>query len=323
MTGGTARAAVLNGPRTAAVRHAPLPPLQPREVRVRLEGCGVCGSNLPVWEGRPWFNYPLAAGAPGHEGWGRVVETGAEVESVQVGQRVAALSYHAFAEFDTAEAGHVVPLPPELDDQPFPGEALGCAMNVFARSDIRAWHTVAVVGVGFMGAVLVNLAAKTGARVIAISRRPFALEIARRMGAAETLPLGARADVVHAVHELTGGAGCERVIEATGLQEPLHLAGELSAERGRLIIAGFHQDGVRAVNLQLWNWRGLDVVNAHERDPCAYVTGMRAAVEAVAHGRLDPRPLYTDRFRLEEIAHALDAMRDRDGQFLKALLTYD
>ncbi|MBA4136251.1 MAG: L-iditol 2-dehydrogenase [Opitutus sp.] len=323
MTGGTARAAVLQGPRAAAVERAPLPPLGPREVRVRLEGCGVCGSNLPVWEGRPWFKYPLAAGAPGHEGWGRVAEIGAEVERIAVGQRVAALSYQAFAEFDVAEASNVVVLPPELDGQPFPGEALGCAMNVFQRSDIRAWHTVAVVGVGFMGAVLVALAAKAGARVIAISRRPFALEIARRMGATETIALGERAAVVGAVRELTGGGGCERVIEATGLQEPLHLAGELTAERGRLIIAGFHQDGLREVNLQLWNWRGLDVVNAHERDPRAYVAGMRAAADAVARGRLDPRPLYTDQFRLDEIAHALDAMRDRDGAFLKALLTYD
>jgi threonine dehydrogenase-like Zn-dependent dehydrogenase len=323
MTGGSARAAVLNGPRTAAIERAPLAPLGPRQVRLRLEGCGVCGSNLPVWEGRPWFQYPLAAGAPGHEGWGRVAEVGAEVGEVRVGQRVAALSYHAFAEFDVTEARQVVPLPPELDGQPFPGEALGCAMNVFRRSDIRPWHTVAIVGIGFMGAVLVNLAAKAGARVIAISRRPFALEMARRMGATETVPLGNRAAAVGAVNELTDGAGCARVIEATGLQEPLHLAGEITAERGRLIIAGFHQDGLREVNLQLWNWRGLDVVNAHERDPATYLDGLRAAAEAVARGQLDPTPLYTDQFRLEEIGRALDAMRDRAGRFLKALIAYD
>jgi hypothetical protein len=54
------------------------------------------------------------------------------------------------------------------------------------------------------------------------------------------------------------------------------LAGELCAERGRLVIAGYHQDGMRQVNVQLWNWRGIDVINAHERDPQAYVDGMRA-----------------------------------------------
>jgi len=54
------------------------------------------------------------------------------------------------------------------------------------------------------------------------------------------------------------------VIEAAGQQWPLDLATELTRERGRLIIAGYHQDGPRQINMQLWNWRGLDVINAHE-----------------------------------------------------------
>jgi threonine dehydrogenase-like Zn-dependent dehydrogenase len=110
------------------------------------------------------------------------------------------------------------------------------------------------------------------------------------------------------------------VIEVTGLQAPLDLATELTAERGRLVIAGYHQDGTRTVNMQLWNWRGLDVINAHERDPRCYVAGMRAAVEAVAQGRLDPAPLYTDRFSLAELPRAFERMAARDGAFLKALL---
>jgi hypothetical protein len=49
--------------------------------------------------------------------------------------------------------------------------------------------------------------------------------------------------------------------------------------------------------MQLWNWRGLDVINAHERDPAIYLEGMRAAVRAVETGVLNPRPLYTHEFR--------------------------
>jgi threonine dehydrogenase-like Zn-dependent dehydrogenase len=90
------------------------------------------------------------------------------------------------------------------------------------------------------------------------------------------------------VKALTDGKWCERVIECTGLQWPLDLAGELTAERGRLVIAGYHQDGLRQVNLQLWNWRGIDVINAHERDPQAYVDGMKRAVDADDQGVLDP-----------------------------------
>ena len=46
----------------------PVPGPGEGQVLVELEGCGVCGSNLPLWEGRPWFSYPLEPGAPGHEG---------------------------------------------------------------------------------------------------------------------------------------------------------------------------------------------------------------------------------------------------------------
>ena len=317
------RVAVLTAPQSARIEARPLPQIGPRQVRVRLEGCGVCGSNLPVWEGRPWFTYPFDGGAPGHEGWGRVDEVGSEVNSVRAGDRVAVLSYHAFADYDVAEESSLARSPPSLDGQPFPGEALGCAMNVFERCDIRREHTVAIVGIGFMGALLTRLASAAGARVIAISRRSFALEIASRMGAAETIPLAESAQTVAAVLELTGGVGCERVIEATGLQGPLNLAGELTAERGRLVIAGYHQDGLRQVNLQLWNWRGLDVINAHERDQRKYVDGMRSAIAAVEAGRLDPAPLYTDAFKLDELPRAFGQMHDRNGRFLKSILVYD
>jgi threonine dehydrogenase-like Zn-dependent dehydrogenase len=299
-----------------------MPDLGPSRVRVQLQGCGVCGSNLPVWEGRPWFNYPFAAGAPGHEGWGIVEAVGDEVENVRPGDRVAILSYNAFAEYDVADANSVVKLPAALNDELFPGEALGCAMNVFRRSDIAPGQWVAIVGIGFMGALLTNLATRAGARVIAISRRASALEVARKMGATAVVPMDDHQRIIGAVKELTGGAGCEHVIEATGFQWPLDLAGELTKERGKLIIAGYHQDGPRQVNMQLWNWRGLDVINAHERDSAVYVDGIRRAAEAVARGELDPRPLYTHRFKLDELSQALSAMGERPDDFFKAVVVY-
>lgn len=319
---GTYRAAILDRPGHARLETLRLPEPGARQVRIRLEGCGVCGSNLAVWEGRPWFKYPLAPGEPGHEGWGRVDAVGAEVTGVRAGDRVAALSYHGFAEYDLAEAANVVKLPPELDGQPFPGEALGCAMNVFQRADIRAGQNVAIVGIGFLGALLTNLVARAGARAIAVSRRPEARDIARRMGASETVAIEDPRRTIDAVRTLTGGDGCERVIEVTGFQAPLDIASGLTKIRGKLIVAGYHQDGPRQVDMQLWNWRGLDVINAHERDPRVYVEGMRAAVAAVAARRLDPTPLYTHRFRLDQLGEALDCLRRRDGAFLKGLVMH-
>jgi threonine dehydrogenase-like Zn-dependent dehydrogenase len=314
------RSALIAAPGTAHLAVARVPEPGPGEIRVRLEGCGVCGSNLPFWEGRPWFSYPGEPGAPGHEGWGVVDAVGAEVVEPSIGDRVATLSTHAFAEYDVVAAQASVVIPPALAGLPFPAEPLACAMNAFRRADVRPGHTVAVIGIGFLGALLVSLCASAGARVIAVSRRPFALEMARVMGAEVTIPLEEHETIVRRIGELTGGEGADRVFEAVGQQWPLDLAGELTRVRGRLLIAGYHQDGRRSVDMQLWNWRGLDVVNAHERDPAVCVRGMRDAIAAVAQERLDPGPLYTHRFPLDALADAMNAMRERPDGFMKALV---
>ncbi|MEH6665685.1 MAG: zinc-binding dehydrogenase [Brevundimonas sp.] len=316
----TMRAAVLTGPGRLTVAQVPRPDPGPGQVRVRLEGCGVCASNLTPWAGPEWMTFPTPPGDLGHEGWGVIDALGDGVEGLAPGDRVAALSYRAYAEYDIAEADAVVKLPAALRDHPFPGEPLGCAMNIFRRSEVKAGQTVAIVGVGFLGALLTRLATDAGARVIAVSRRPFALDLARRMGAAETIAMEDHQTTIDQVSALTGGAFCDVVIEAVGKSWPLDLAAELTAERGRLVIAGYHQDGPRQINMQLWNWRGLDVINAHERDPAMYIQGMREAVDAVASGRLDPSPLFTHRFPLERLDAALDATRDRPDGFLKALV---
>jgi NADPH:quinone reductase len=252
-----------------------------------------------------------------------VDEIGSHVSEVSVGDRVALLSYRAFAQYDIAPETHVVRLRSGLDRQPFPGEALGCAMNVFRRSDIFPGQNIAIIGVGFLGAILTALCSHAGANVIAISRRSYALEIARKMGASETILMSDHNEIIDRVKALTTGNFCDCVIEATGKQWPLDLAGELTRERGKLVVAGFHQDGPRQVNMQLWNWRGLDVINAHERDPRVYLSGIRAAADVIAGGIFDPSPLYTHRFPLRELSKALDIMKERPDNFLKSLITYD
>ncbi|HVV70863.1 MAG TPA: alcohol dehydrogenase catalytic domain-containing protein, partial [Verrucomicrobiae bacterium] len=164
------RAAVVKEPSQISFTRVAVPEPRKDEVRVRLAGCGVCGSNLAPWEGRPWFRYPLAPGELGHEGWGRVDAVGPEVRRIRPGDLVALLSYHAYAEYDLARENAIVKLPESLANRPFPGEALGCSMNVFRRCDIRAGQTVAVVGIGFLGALLTSLSVRAGARVLAFSR---------------------------------------------------------------------------------------------------------------------------------------------------------
>lgn len=316
----TMRAARLAAPGEITLDEVPVPGPGPGQVRIRMEGCGVCASNLTPWGGAEWMKYPTDPGALGHEGWGVIDAVGEGVDGFAVGDRVAALSYNAYAEYDLADAGATVKLPASLDGRPFPGEPLGCAMNIFRRSDIQPGQTVAIVGIGFLGALLTRLAKDAGARVIAISRRPFSLDIAREMGADETIAMDDHWAIIERVKALTGGVLADRVIEAVGKQWPLDLSAEITKERGRLIIAGYHQDGPRQVNMQMWNWRGLDVINAHERDPAVYLEGIRMAVDAVASGRLDPTPLYTHSYALDELDQALDDTRDRPDGFLKALV---
>ena len=316
------RAAVLTGPSALEIVSAPLPIPGAGEVRVRLEGCGVCASNVEPWEGQPWSSFPGAPGGMGHEAWGRVEALGEGVTAVAIGDRVAMLSGHAYAERDMAREDQIVRLPPELDGRPFPGEPLGCAFNIFRRSDIRAGQTVAIVGIGFLGAVLTRLATEAGARVVAISRRESSLALARSYGAAETIVMDDHYAIIDRVKALTGGRGAERVIEAVGKQWPLDLAGELVAEGGRLVIAGYHQDGPRQVSMQMWNWKGIDVANAHERDPAVALRGLREAVDAVAAGRLDLAPLLTHRYALDDLGEALKATRDKPDGFVKAWVDF-
>jgi threonine dehydrogenase-like Zn-dependent dehydrogenase len=266
------------------------------------------------------MNFPTSPGELGHEGWGTVDAVGEGVVDFAPGQRVALLGTNSYAEFDLCSADKIIPLPEALAGVPFPGEPFGCAMNIFRRSDIQPGQTVSVVGIGFLGALLVRLASNAGARVIAISRRQESLELAKRMGADSTIPMHDHYEIIDHVKQLTSGKLCERVIEAVGKQWPLDIAAEITGEGGRLVIAGYHQDGPRQVNMQLWNWRGFDVVNAHERDTAIQLQGVREAMAAAASGLFDPGDVLTHAYPLEQLDRALNDTRDRPGNFVKALV---
>jgi threonine dehydrogenase-like Zn-dependent dehydrogenase len=304
------RAAVLRGGTVTDLIEVSPPNPGPGQVRVRLEGCGVCGSDVPVWEGRSWLEYPREPGAPGHEGWGWIDALGPGVIGIAPETRVACLTYCAYAEQDLAAENQVVPLPPDLDGRAFPGESLACAVNVFRRARIAAAERVAVVGVGFLGAMVAQLATLARATVVGVSRREASLRHARRMGVPETATLESPPD----------RESFDVVIEAAGRQETLDAAARLVKARGRLVIAGFHQGGPRTIDLQSWNWRGIDVINAHERDPEMYLEGLRLATRWTAEGKLYPDPLYSHRFPLERAGDAFDAAAERPESFMKALV---
>jgi threonine dehydrogenase-like Zn-dependent dehydrogenase len=315
-------AAVLTKPGLIEIQEVAAPKINDDEALIKVEGCGICASSLPLWEGREWFQYPVQAGSPGHEGWGYVQSVGEKVKDIKAGDRVGFLSNNAFAEYDVVKETSIVKLPDNLAGKPFPAEPLGCAMNIFERSDISKGDTVAIIGIGFLGAILCQLAKHAGAKVIAISRRKYSLDFAKKYNADEVIPLTETWEVANKIAEITGSQFCTRVIEATGKQQAIDIATEIVAEGGKIIIAGYHQDGLRQVNMQSWNWKGIDVINAHERKPERYLHGMKNAVKAVADGIIDPSLLYTDVFSLEELNKGFEKTSSRPDGFMKALIKF-
>lgn len=324
MDGGTLRtrmtAARVTGPGRIETEELPLPEPGQGELRVRLDGCGVCASNLGPWAGPDWMEFPLAPGELGHEGWGHVDALGAGVPQDRLGERVAVFGSRSFASHEVVPADAALPIPAALGDRPMPAEPFGCAVSIHRAAKVQPGDTVAIIGLGFLGAILTRLATRDGARVIAISRRDESLDLATRMGAAEVVTLDDHWRVLDRMQELTGGAGCDVAIECTGHQWPLDLSAQILRESGRLVIAGYHQDGPRQVNMQLWNWRALEIANAHVRDREANLSAMREAMDLIATGVLDPGPLLTHEYPLERLDEALDATRDKPDGFVKALV---
>jgi len=316
------RAAILTQPRQFEVCSLDLPEPGEGEVRIRVRGCGVCGSDMGPWKGLQGLSYPMPAGAPGHEVFGTVEAVGLGVQGLVPGQPVTALTYRAYAEHDLARAVDLVPLPEGLAGRPVLGEPVACAVNVMRRAGVREGDVVVLLGTGFLGALALQLLRIPGSprprRVIAVSRRRLSDDLADRLGADEYLTYD---DDVHGkAGAASGGQMADVVIEATGRQKPLDLAAELTRVRGRLVIAGYHQDGLRSVNMQLWNWRGIDVINAHERDPQIYRQGMEEGVRLLANGGLDLTPLITHTFPLSEINRAFATAEERPAGFLKSVV---
>ncbi len=317
------KAGMIAAPKKFKVVDTPI--LQPEEgeVRIKLKGSGICASNLPVWEGRKWFTYPITVGAPGHEGWGIVDAVGKNVNKELIGKNVAALTYNAFAQYDWAQAESIVTLPDSLANKAFPGEPLGCAMNIYKRTNPLPKDKVAVIGCGFMGLLLIQLLKDKGCEVIAISKRDFSLEMARRMGAHYCIKLDDHYRIIKKIKDLTADKLCDKTLECTGKEWPLNLGIEITRTRGKLVVVGYHQGGIRTVNMQMLNWRGIDMINAHERDPKEYIKGIKSAIAAIEEKRINPFELFTHRFPLQDLAQGLNYLKKRPEGFIKGLAVYE
>ena len=314
------RRAVLRAPRDFVVESAPLPAPEPGQVRVRVRGCGICGSDVPVWNGFAWAQYPYEPGAPGHEVCGDVDAVGAGV-SLAPGQYVTGLASGGYASHVMMRANETTPVPAALADQFVVAEPMGCAVNIMDRARITSEDRVVVLGMGFMGSLITQLARLHAPQaLIAVARTEAGRHAAETAGAGAFFALDSR-EPVGAVWDLLGDAMASVVIECTGKQETLDIATNLTGTRGRLVIAGYHADGPRTVNMQLWNWKGLDVINAHERDPQVYLQGIRRAMSLWAEGAIDPGALLTHQVPLDRINDGFQLAAERVPGVIKVVVT--
>jgi (R,R)-butanediol dehydrogenase / meso-butanediol dehydrogenase / diacetyl reductase len=292
------RAAVYHGPADVRVSEVPEPGRPGRgAVVLDVAMAAICGSDAAEWAHGPLLislerpHHASGHGGPvimGHEFVGRVAEVGDGVEGLVAGDMVVCgagvscgtcrwcrvgrtnlcasyytLGFHAdggLAQRVVAPAAICLPTPEELG----PGSAalaqpLAVALHAVRRSGVEADDTLAIVGVGGIGAFVVAAAHARGVRrIVAVDVDEARLETARRLGAA-TLVDARSADTVSAILDETGGEGAEVVIEASGA--PHAPAAALAATRrgGRTVLVGL-QSAPCELDLFAFTIREVDVV---------------------------------------------------------------
>ena len=317
---GMMKASVFTGPRENSIVKRPMPSVGMDEVLIRVRICGVCASELGSWmngDGGP-------SGIRGHEAVGSVESVGKRVHEYKRGDRVTGLFYSSFAEYAVAKAENIVHVPDNIADDEALGEPLACLVSGADRTVVQLGDTAAVIGVGYMGLGMMQLLAIKGAsRIIAVDTRTESLCAALRFGAHEAY---APRDVP-AKYKVTDwpqiGLGVNIVAEATGKEPGLQLAGDMTAVHGTLSIVGWHQDGIRSVDMGLWNWKAINIINAHERRDDVLIRAMRAGLALISAQRLNMKDMVTHRFGLGEVDLAFTALLTKPEGFIKAVVDID
>ena len=309
----------LVAPRRSVVAEEPVPEPGPGEALIRVAVCGVCASELHPWqEGRPGYPHRL-----GHEPAGVVKAVGPGVTRVKPGDRVTGLFVRAYSQFRVADEEVLLPLPANVPDHGALGEPLATLVNAQRRTRVELADRVALIGLGFMGLAMLQLVKLRGpGRIVAVDVRDDVRRRALELGADEAYHPAAVPDhdLVTAFGEWQTAKGLDVVIEASGTQAGLTLAGRMVRAHGLLSILGYHQGGAREVDVEMWNWKAIDVVNAHVRRHAELMESMRIGLDLLAKGLVDLGSLVSHRYGLAEVDRAYADLRDKPAGFVKAVV---
>jgi 2-desacetyl-2-hydroxyethyl bacteriochlorophyllide A dehydrogenase len=320
------RAAMLHGPRELRVEPRELLAPAAGEVVVRVAASGLCGTDYRIWSGDRPVAYPLVMG---HEFIGEVAAVGAGAEGLRPGQRVAVepnfscgtcplcregnrnlclsrtalgIDVHGgFAEEARLPARCCWPAPAGVsDDQLMLAEPLAVVVRAVRRGEVRAGESAAVLGVGALGLLAIQVLKARGLRVLAVGRTSRRNELARTLGADDftTTEVGGG---VAAARVFSGREGVDVVIETAGTARAVEQALELAHPGGRVVLTGLPHES-STVNFFSVVRREIRIVGS-----MIYREEFPEAVRFLADGTVRATPLITHRFPLERIQDAFAA----------------
>jgi D-arabinose 1-dehydrogenase-like Zn-dependent alcohol dehydrogenase len=302
----------------------------PGQARVRVQACGVCGSDLFLQKGG--FGADKLPVVPGHEAAGVVDAVGEGVSAVAVGDQVA-LYYidnppgaprpnlgpdvqrmgvdvdGAFADYVVRPASTLIVPPAPVDPATLAvlTDAVGTPYHGLARiARVQPGETVAVLGIGGIGSNAVQVAAALGARVIAVSRRADKLALARSLGAEAAVTMADARDAI-------GGAGADVVVQCADSPQLDEAAIALGGYGARIVLIGASVDPFAARSSDLI-WRELSVMGSRGFTP----EDIREVIDLFLAGTLRADHLTSVQRPLEEGNAALDDLRE--GRVLRSVL---
>lgn len=269
------RQIIMTGPGKSKVIDVPIPEINDDEILVRVTLSGICHS-----EYYPWLT-AKDGDVLGHESIGVVEKLGKNVTGFKIGDRVSGLGGGAFKEYIVMEPAKCFHVPDSLKDEDAITEPLACQLSAAMKLPIKTLgDSIAVVGCGYMGLGAISLFKAMGyGQIVAVDKRDIALENAKKFGATEVykpeeLPreyilnydtMGQIDLTRDSDNALLFNLGFDTVMEFTGTEDGLQLAGDMVKAHGRLGIGGYHNDGMRSIDYQLWNFKAITTINCHER----------------------------------------------------------
>jgi L-iditol 2-dehydrogenase len=311
-------------PRTSEVIEASDPVPGDGQVLVEVVASGVCTSDLT-----PWRNGPASRdGQPirlGHEIVGRVVACGRAARQWAPGELVTGLGGQGFASMAVLNAAHILPVPAGIEPAHALGEPVADLAEALWRTPAGPGARVAVVGLGFMGLGLLQLARdRAPGLLIGVDPVPAARQRALELGAdlvfaPDDIPAGYGGDIGSDQESRSRDRRPDIVLEATGVTSGLATAGTLVRPFGTLCIVGYHHTGDAMLDMRLW-YKAVTVVNGFCPDRTRLMRAMSDALDLIARRRFSYAPLVTHRFGLDQVDQAYELMDARADGFVKAVL---